>query len=836
MPEASSPTAPASTLSSDGLRLVLFGMPDAGKSSLLGALAEAAQSQAHLLNGHLTDRSGGLAELQHRLYEDKPRETLEEVVPYAVTFKPFAGQGSEAAAEATDAILVDCDGRVANELLTRRRPLVEDSPNRNLAHAILDADTLLLVVDASANPSQVDADFSEFGRFLRLLEQNRGRRSDVGGLPVFLVLSKCDLLAQPGDTPAAWMERIEERKRQVDARFQAFLARQKAEGPLPFGRIDLHVWASAVKRPPLAGSPAKPREPYGVAELFRQAFALALAFEQRQSRSGRRLLWTVAGGTGAIAAMVAVVAALLFNRPQEEPGVQELATKIESYRAREAQTPSSRLRGPLQRKISELTELETDPKFSRLPRETQDYVRGRLHELQDYRSYEEKLRALPRIDRIRSTRELEEMENTLARLALPPEHQPDWNQTDAALYRAQLLEDTKALRKAVTQAEDWYDSLIRRGQALWTFAGHKPGVPVAWSDWQREVQALLAEADTPLHRPTDRLPGSSLLYSTALQVDKAAAAHDDWEALRRRLERVRDLSTALGLPGSLPGRSPLDLPAGFQAEQAAGRLHELEKMYPRFQQEFTLADLPEAIVSEIRQTARTRYEHAIRAGQEVVLRHLKEVSHGERESPEAWRRLRPWLSAPEDLRAWRALAVLLARLHDPAAPDPVTALDAFLGREQFDISVRRLTLEIADDAKVRPEGRLQIRHYSGGEKSPPLVFEPTGEERHDARRRVTRYAFQPQGNASLTYKPGDTLWADLPVQNAGVPGWILTWARNRSQVYQFERLVRPPRLHPKDQANTLGEVQEGISLEILPEDGVPKVPDLMPVVPVPLEK
>jgi hypothetical protein len=533
--------------------------------------------------------------------------------------------------------------------------------------------------------------------------------------------------------------------------------------------------------------------------------------------------------------MMTLVAAMLFNRPQEEPGVQELATKVESYRAREAQTPSSRLREPLQRKISELTELETDPHFSRLPRETQDYLRSRLHELKDYRTYEEKLRALPRIERIRSTRELDEAENNLTRLVVPAEHQPDWNQTDAVLYRAQLLEDIKALRKAIAQTEDWYDSLTGRGVKLWTFAGQGPGVPLSWSDWQRSVQVLLGEADSLPHRPEDKLPGSSILYGTVLQIDRVAAARDSWETLRHRLERVRDLSAALGLPGSLPGRSPLDIPAGFQADLAVGRLQELEKVYPRFQQEFNLSDLPEAIVAEVRQTARTRYEHVIKAGQEVVLRHLKEVNPGDQESPEGWRRLQPWLSAPEDLRAWRVLAVVLARLQDPAAADPVSALDVFLRRERFDIHLRRLELEIPDDAKVRPEGKLQIHHISASEKSPPLVFELSGDERHDARRRITKFGFQLLGDGNLNYKPGDTLWADLPVQNGGAPRWMLTWARNRSQVYQFERLLRPPRLHSKDKENTRGEVQEGISLDIIPEDGVPKVPDLMPVVPVPLE-
>src|SRR5262249_20420247 len=232
-------------------------------------------------NGHLTDATQGLTALQHRLYEGSPRETLEEVVPYPVAFDPFTPLGPNAATGHQEAILVDCDGRVANELLARRQSLEATTSEGTLARAVSEADTLVLVIDASAPPSQVDADFAEFGRFLRLLEQSRGRRSEVGGLPVFLVLTKCDLLAQPNDTPDAWMDRIEERKRQVDQRFQEFLARHRAEGPLPFGSIDLHLWATAVKRPALSGSPARPRDPYGVAELFRQCLDYASTFRGR---------------------------------------------------------------------------------------------------------------------------------------------------------------------------------------------------------------------------------------------------------------------------------------------------------------------------------------------------------------------------------------------------------------------------------------------------------------------------------------------------------------------------------------------------------------------------
>src|SRR5438105_3571958 len=102
MPEPTTTAASVSTPGGDALRLVLFGMPDAGKSSLLGALAEAAQTQEHLLNGHLTDPTKGLAELERRLYEDQPRETLEEVAPYPVVFEPFVPyeQGSDPRSEA----------------------------------------------------------------------------------------------------------------------------------------------------------------------------------------------------------------------------------------------------------------------------------------------------------------------------------------------------------------------------------------------------------------------------------------------------------------------------------------------------------------------------------------------------------------------------------------------------------------------------------------------------------------------------------------------------------------------------------------------------------------
>ena len=211
------PPAPRVPADPSAVRLVLFGMPDAGKSSLLGALAQAAHTQGRALHGHLTDLSHGLGELRNRVYDDRLSETLEEIVPYPVRFAPFGKP-------ARTAVLYDCDGRTANELLTQKRPMEQEARAGTLAGAVLEADALILTVDASAPHSQIEDDFREFFRFLRFLERYRSREHAVGGLPVYLVLTKCDLLARDTISRQAWEARIEERKHDVMRRFKQFLA------------------------------------------------------------------------------------------------------------------------------------------------------------------------------------------------------------------------------------------------------------------------------------------------------------------------------------------------------------------------------------------------------------------------------------------------------------------------------------------------------------------------------------------------------------------------------------------------------------------------------------
>jgi hypothetical protein len=451
-------------------------MPDAGKSSLLGALRQAGQTQEHLLNGHLTDSSSGLTELQHRLYEGAPRETLEEVVPYSVSFKPFRKMPATGSDGQIQATLVDCDGRVANELLARKRSLNSDPRGNSLAQAIVEADALILAIDASAPATQVNADFTEFARFLRLLEHQRGHRTEIGGQPVFLVLTKCDLLAKPGDSTADWIRHITDRQSEVEHRFRDFLASQTHSSPSPlpdsgrgkggevaktFGRIDLHPWATAVKRPALADSPPKPREPYGVAELFRQCLDVAGHFRERRQHSHHRLLWTVVGTVAVLLGLGIVAAFLILNRLE---GQSRLETRVEKFQLRDHERSPAAWHVNLQSDLDELSQFMHDPGFEHLPDSKKEYLHARMNELTAYREYEKKLDQIGDPKDARNEDQLEQLRAKLHELIPPEEY--DWHLTEAYRRRDNWIQDVQDMNDAIARITKQYEELIQKGEAV----------------------------------------------------------------------------------------------------------------------------------------------------------------------------------------------------------------------------------------------------------------------------------------------------------------------------------------------------------------------------------
>ncbi len=806
------PTA-APAPATDGLRIVLFGLPGAGKSSLLGALGEAAKTQEQLLHGRLSDLSTGLAALQLRLYDRTPQSTAEEIVPYPVAFTPF----DDAADNPVSAVLFDCDGRVAHDLVARADALENGVPRGKLAAEVVGADSLILPVDCSATAQQLEEEFGAFERFLRELEAGRGARVDVGGLPVFLVLTKCDLLAQPADTTIDWMERVEQRKREVDEHFRAFLDRRGGEmGWVPFGQLELHLWATAVKRPALAGSPEKPREPYGVAELFRQCLACAATYRQRCVQSSRRLV-RMAWGASALTGAFVLLALFFLVRPGQKPP-SDLEVAVEAMRFDEKATPAERLSAPLavlDRRREKLRRWQEDPEFATLPASLRQYVVSRYNEVDKYLEWVGDLNEIRRPVLVDTEADLKEVQAQLKQLGdrVYPE---EWKGTEGLRLYQEQVAAVDALLSGIKRVQVAYLGEPTKARNLESFNRYRDDAGgVDWRQWSADLETLRREFKPMTFQKTD-----PQTYAAVQRFDTVREA----ETLRPRLERERDLAAALGLTGPLPDRPPvlvIEKPPTFSLSMANDHMDKLRKAYPHYEKEFTRADLPEVMLREMARAAATNYEALLAPARDRVLSQLPKEGDDEAR----WNAVRTWLlSDPEELAAWRKLAVLLAQLHDSSASDPVSALAAFLKEPSFSLDAQRLSLELPDSLrrKIPATAALSIYHPRTSGKEAALVLVQS----EDVGRPGAALRFEQKKSKALKYLPGDELWATLALPD----NKELLWAQHRTDRFQFECLMRPPLLHKVGSPNDEGEVLDGVRVIITPPAGWPRVPDLLPVV------
>jgi GTPase SAR1 family protein len=700
-----------SAVGKKALRIVLFGRPGAGKSSLLGSLALAAEQPDS--PWRLEDPSGGLAELRRRVEIDSPQPTItpEQVVPYPVRF-----QDAKPAGDSAEVLLIDCDGNAALQLLSAERfPSAHEHPGR-LAQEISRADAILLVVPAIESLSEAppgEEDFAQLERFLRLLEEDRGSAVHVGGLPVLLALTKCDLLARHGDTPSDWQARVAERLEMLDGRFQTFRAERLARGVAVFGQVSLMPAMATATHQPLT----EPRQPLGVVDLFRETLALARQYRQSQRQSTGRLLH--------VALLLALLIAGLVMFGLHQGGI-----------------PSPR--------------------------------------------------------------------------------------------------DQQTVRAAIEEHIRWFEGLKERGLELARFTGEyqlEEGGRVPWASWDRDVGELFTRAASRNPAPDEPLPGAQrATYRPVLADETVRQARAAWQEAAAELEQRRNLVAALGLVEPRPDRPALlkvPPPPDFAVDKAKTTWEQLARVYPPFR-DWSLEGLPRGVAREIATAAESSVNHLLLAGQKEILWQLNRLSSPEgRETPALWRSLREWLQAPAELRAWRELTVYLLRLVHPAAEDPVDVLKSFLDRTQHEVELQRLVLRVPSSLKLTPAGKLTVYHGRKAEVQTTLAFKQLGEARREEGEPFVRYTFVPEAGESLAYRlayrPGDTLWLDLPVQTGEKPPRMLTWSLCRSQVFQFERIVRSPRLHKPDQVATEGELMHDIALTV-PVGIVPRLPELIPIV------
>ncbi len=818
-------------------RVLLFGHPKSGKTHLLGALLRASEAQPDALGAEVIDPTGRLAAVRDAVYSDASFAHTPAEVAAVPVFLRAPGLGGPV----REFALYDCDGRASSALLKHADVLEVPRITGAVAKAVLDADLIALVVSAGLTDDDRAERFQDFLFFLEQVHGRRLRERQVGGLPVFVVLARCDRLARPGDTAATWEAEVRWHLAKLRREFDEFVNDQlPLEGYgtsyLPFGSVDVQDYATAVRRPPLADEPHPPVEPFGVATLFRDAFAAAAAHRDRARSSDRRLrrtVWSVATAVGLMLAGAATVA--VFQPPSADP---QLPDRVRVYARAEPPAADRLAEKNVVRNRRVLAGFRSDPGFFALPADLQGFVEGRLREVDDYQAFHKKLAETTAPAETRTLDDLERVRTRLAtELALPAEY--TWGDTEAAKLRDKWLADAGLIRTAEAGWNDWYRGLASQAGAL-------TRTPSFEGDWRGRADALVAQAGQPPFGMNAAIPGSDAVpqprgaaatYRTAFEFDRVYQARREWEYARDRLLHLRDLAEVLALtPSPAPERRPLFVPPpGFGLDPAAfagEQLAELRRRYPRSSElysadaaadgypEWELAGFPEPGRAVLAARARASFGNGAAVVRGLVRERLGPAAA---DTPEAWARAADALAAPP-FRDWGRLLQVLARLERPAAADPVTELAAFLRSPEFPLDLRGAEVAIPLALRVPqivPTGPLTVTvaRRAGGA---PIVrtYLPVGEP---AQRGLTvAYRFGPAD--ALTVRPGDGLRAELPVRS-GAQQFALVWDESGSRTFPFDALAREPRL-VRDGAPA--EPATGVTLTPAAGSALPRVPVLLP--------
>ena len=819
-------------------RILLFGHPGSGKSSLLGALLRAGETQGETLGAEVIDLTGRLQLIRDHVYAGAEfHNTHTELVTYEVRLRPWR-VGSRAVMDPLTVVLMDCDGNAAHALLKHPDPITERDVRGTIASAVVQADLIALVVNAGADDRELDDAFDEFIMFLERVHGRKAFEREVGGFPIFLVLTQCDSLVEPNDTRAEWEAEVRERLRHALRKFAEFLEEQhplaeEVPSPyLPFGSVELKGYAVAVREPvygerrgesPTCPDPSRrpdgstlADQPYGVAELFRDAFAAAVQQRARaivSRRQLRRTLWSVAIGVWLLFA--GAIAVSVFQPLPADPG---LAGRVQAFSDRE-QSASVRLAAKnLARNRKQLAEFQADSGFFAMSEDLRGFVTGRIHEIDDYQGYVAKLSGAPIPAEARTLEELLRIESILnVDLALPPQY--TWGETEAAHLRDKWLADIPLLRATETAWQEWYRGLVNQALAL-THARSFDG------EWRSRVSALDAAAAQPPFVVESPIPGSQVLpqprgesvtYRVASEFDRVYQASRDWEFTRSRLSQLRNLADALGLTSDTTLRT-LDIPPpgpGIDSQTLPG-----ERLLAGRASDGLLANFPEPGRSLLAAKLHESFSNGAKHGRKL----LGEKLTGD--TPEGWRKLADSSNEPA-IRDWGRLLQLLARLENPKAADPVVELKAFLRAKEFALDVKGFDLAIPLALRVpaaTPTGSIAIVVTPPGDTPLVRTFKLSGEGTQQGLNAI--YHFVAEQSGTFVYRPGDGFKVEVPVRS-GDQRFTLVWDDGSTRTFQFDRLSREPKLLP---ATGAAEPATGVTLTPIAGSSLPGVPVLLPEV------
>ncbi len=505
----------------NNLNLVLLGLRSSGKSALLGALQQAAQSKGTDVDGALVDLSGELTKLRQASLDEKYHPTRDAVAAYPMQ-RRVEGRDETVT-------LHDTSGAETATLLADKE-LATTGP---VPHALAEADGVLLVVDASSSKDELKQQFDQFKAFLANWQMKRSQAASVGGLPVFLVLAKCDKIAVNGETFGQWTQRIEEAKRRVGDQLSKALEDSRE---LSFGRVDVRVWATAVKRP-VADKPSRANDPYQVAELFQQVFAAAGAFRRRSDRSSQTLQGALVG-LGGLAVLLSLIMTWYFAT---QPTLDEAAleSQVRTLLAGGEDSPSEQVREPIEDRLKELRDVKDNAAYGQLPADVREQLAATENAILAYQrlnaDYQKEVRnprlALRESDLLQIEKTLKDFDGKVK----------PWPETRLAKRHQEWSAETAALLLAVKDEEAWTRAQISEWEKLRAAGGlviAKQVDAAGREAWFKSVHDFAVRDRR--HKNTDKVAGTTIPYRIVYQVDRVEAAEREWRQAKDRLEKLRE--------------------------------------------------------------------------------------------------------------------------------------------------------------------------------------------------------------------------------------------------------------------------------------------------------
>jgi hypothetical protein len=800
-------TLPPSTFDPNIPQVLLFGHSGAGKSALLGGLFQAGEIQGETLLGEIIETSGRLSLLRDALYSGKELEkTHAELTSYLVRLRPWR-EGTRTVGKPLSVVLHDCSGKAAENLIRHPSSLREPETQAPLSRSVLDADAILLLVNGAADESELSAAFVEFHAFLTIVAQGKASAREVGGFPIFLVLTQCDRLARPGDTRAMWEERVRDRCEQAWDKFHSFLkdATHEDDSPspyLPFGSIELIVHGVAIRQPRLVDSPGQPNTPFRIAELFRGSFAAAQLHQERENGSDRRLKWTLRYALGFVATMILGSFGMTIFRPSTIDS--QLADRVAAYRMHEPLADVRLVEPNLTRNKQALMGFQGDPGYFSLRDDLKEFIDSRLREIDDYKRYRDKLNSTTCPGDTRTLEELAGVEQTLrGELAVPAIY--SWEDTPVAALREKWLADVLAIRKAENAFLEYYRNFIRVGTAL-TLTSSFGG------NWRADVNGLLTKAtrlpavlNEPLSESrslTTLKRGEAVANRVPYEFERVYQARKDWDRTGNTLLHLRDLADSLGLtagseipepllvlPEPAPGIDSVSLPAA--------RWTALKRKVTYISDDFrdwNVNDFPDPGRSILSGRLESNFKVGLRHVKALILARM-DTNLIQKDTLESWRILADTLTdSTTPFPQWGRLLQLYGWLRESTARNPVLELAEFLRTKSFTLGPRGFELVIPADLsseKVVPNGAIALTILHPGTASETRRFKQIGEgERNGS---TTIYRFIAEGEGKLIFVPGDTLQVELPMIS-GTQELKLVWESGSSRTYPFDLPSREARL------------------------------------------